>query len=287
MKTNLLLSAVLIFLFSIPASQAEINCSVSSPGFAVSYTGTLAITQTNFTLNCSRQSGDPSVSTYSIRPNNGLSPSGSQNRSSLVVSRLNYEEYQDSICSTLWRPTGGTGDISGVIDFGGDLGVSEIADFWACIPAGQPYAVGTYTDTVTMTFTYDNGTEDVVDFANHQVSITTIDSCTISSAPANISFTYTAFQNTASNSSSSFGATCSVGTTYSISTDSAGGVISGLNYSLQINTVSSGGSNPLGATGNGVQQNFFINASMPANQSGACTTAGCMDSHSHTLTLSF
>ena len=275
----------MLLLFCTHGAVAAINCSISSPGISSAYTGTLNINQTSFTINCTRLSGDPATSDYTVHPDNGINAVGQVNRTTQGANYLSYEEYQDSICSAAWQPTGG--GISGTINFGSALGISVTRDYWGCIPAGQAYAVGAYSDTVLMTLTYNDGTGDVVTTGGHQVTISTSASCSITTAPGTMNFSYTALQATSSSAATTFGTTCSIGTAYSISVTSSGGVISGLQYSLRINTTNSGGSNPLGSSGSGVQQNFYINGAMPAGQAGSCGTASCQDSTIHTLLITY
>lgn len=280
--------AALLFLSATQLAHAAISCSVSSPGFSGTYTGTLSITQTNLTVNCSRLASDPATSAYSIRPDNGIYASGQQNRGAVSTYFLNYEEYQDSSCSTIWRSSGGAGNaISGTVSFGTSLSASVNRNYWGCVPASQTRAAGTYTDTVIMTLTYNNGTSNVTATGTHSVAILSPASCTFSTAPGMINFAYTAMQAPIATANTTFGTTCTVLSTYSISITPGSDVVSGLNYSLRLNTTSSGGSNPLGSTGTGVQQIFYINGTMPASQAGACATGNCVASRVHTLTLSF
>ena len=72
-----------------------------------------------------------------------------------------------------------------------------------------------------------------------------------------------------------------------MSVTAAGGVASGVNYGLNVNTSASGGSNPLGSVGTGTVQTFFINGSAPAGQAGSCGTGSCVTSQSHSLVITF
>jgi spore coat protein U-like protein len=285
MKACAALVLLVMLLLDTPSAHGAISCSVSSPGISTTYSGALSINQTSVVINCTRLSNDPATSAYSLAPDNGINASGQLNRAVNGVHYLAYEEFQDSICSTSWQSPGS--GMSGTIDFGSALGVTVTRDYWACIPAGQIYAVGSYSDTVITTLTYNDGTSDLVTTGGHQVTILTTPSCSISTAPGTISFGYTALQNTATSGNTTFGTTCSAGTSYSISVDSDDGVISGLQYQLRINTSTSGGSNPLGSSGTGVEQNFYINGTMPAGQAGSCSTASCQDSTIHTLLITY
>ncbi|MES2625707.1 MAG: spore coat protein U domain-containing protein [Pseudomonadota bacterium] len=277
-------SLVLLLMLSSANVFGAINCSVSSAGINTAYTGALSINQTTLDITCTRLSGDPATSAYSVSADNGINAVGQVNRASLGGNYLSYQEFQDSICGTNWQPGS---DIAGSINFGSALAVSVTVDYWACLPAGQVYAVGSYNDTVLMTLTYNDGIGDVTTTGGHQVTIITSPSCSISTAPGVIAFSYTALQNSATSTSTTFGTTCSIDTSYSISVDTADGVISGLQYSLRLNTADTGGSNPLGSSGTGVEQNFYINGTMPASQAGSCTSANCQDSVVHTLLITY
>lgn len=266
-------------------AQAAINCNLSSPGASSNYDGSAVTAQSSFTINCTRLSNDPSSSSFTLRPNNGLNASGQSNRAAFSGNFLNYGEYIDSACASPWRASGNSRTaITGTITFVGTaLTTTTNGNFWVCIPAAQTYVAGNYTDTVTMTLTYGSSTTT----ATHPISISTQSNCSISSPPGTVSFTYTALQQSASTASSTFSTTCTNTVSYSMTVSSEGGVVSGLNYSLKLNTTSSGGSNPLGSTGTGGVQTFYINGTMPANQAGTCGTGGCTASQSHSLTISF
>lgn len=276
----------LLLLLATPTAEAAISCSISSPGFSANYSGALTITQTALTINCNRLSTDPANSAYSVRPTNGAHNAGQQNRAALSTYFLNYEEYQDSTCATLWKPSGGA-TISGTIRFGASLTASAVKNFWGCVPASQTYAAGLYTDTVTMTLTYNNGTSNVNVTGTHAANITTPNACSINTSPTSLAFTYTARQAAAVVRNTTFKTICTILGTYSMSITPVGGVVSGLNYALLLSTASTGGSMPLGSTGTGAQQTFYINGTMPANQAGACATASCNGTQTHTLTVSF
>ena len=63
------------------------------------------------------------------------------------------------------------------------------------------------------------------------------------------------------------------------------GVVSGLNYTLQINgqTPPVNNRNP----GPGLAQTHTINGSMPAGQAGTCSTGTCTGTQAHTLTITY
>lgn len=267
--------------------RAAISCNIASPGISTNFDGEESIAQSEFTISCSRLSSDPSTSGYEVRADNGVNSSGQQNRARLTSYFLDYEEYKDSSCLTLWSHVGVGSGISGTINFGTALSVSVSGDYWACFPASQSYAAGSYFDTVTMTLEYDTGSGNTTVTATHEVFVGAPPSCSFTTAPGDINFNYTALQASSAQANTTFGITCTVQASASMGLTPAAGVISGLNYELQLNSTSNGGSNPLGTSGTGAQQLFYINATMPGGQAGECGTGNCVDSNVHTLTLTF
>ncbi len=291
MKTKLIIWLATIFLLgTVNVAQAAISCLVSSPGITTSYEGALVIAQSSFTINCTRALSDPGTTEYSLRPNHGINGSGAQNNAAFVAQLLPYKEYKDSGCVTQWRATGNAaGAFEGTATFI-NTSATVNGSFWVCINAGETYSSGLYIDTVTMTLSYNNGTGNKLNASandTHPISINTVPSCTISSAPGNLNFSYTAFQGTASTASTSFSTTCTTSLGYSMSVTAASGVASGVNYGLNLNTSASGGSIPLGSVGTGAQQTFYINGSAPAAQAGTCGASGCSASQSHSLIITF
>ena len=69
--------------------------------------------------------------------------------------------------------------------------------------------------------------------------------------------------------------------------DATVGVVTGLNYALALNTVNTGGVNPLTSVGNGLAKTFFINGTMAAGQAGACAAAACTGTQARTLTITY
>jgi spore coat protein U-like protein len=271
-------------------SHAAINCSISSPGISSVYTGAFVVTQSFFTISCTRAAADPLTSVYSVTPDNGLYNAGPNNRAALGANRLNHEDWQDSACSVDWRSAPPSAvPISGTVDFGNaaTLSTQAVRNFWVCIPAAQTYAAGIYTDLVTLTLTYNNGSVNTNALGTYPINISTQPTCSISAPPATLSFDYTSFQNNPALASSNFGTTCSLDMPYTLSLGSAFGVLSGLNYTLGINNIASGGGVSLNSTGTGVEQTFYINGTMPESQAGTCSTATCSATQGRTLTISF
>jgi spore coat protein U-like protein len=225
---------------------------------------------------------------YTVTPSNGLNASGSQNRASFSGQFINYDFYTDSACTIPWS---GSGTI--VLPGGGGSNQTQTLNYYGCVPASQPVlpAAGTYADTVTMTLAVPDPAVTITG-ANPRsftVGVTVNATCTLSTPPGSVNFgTYTAFQGSASTANTTFRTTCTTSTPYTMSLDTTGGVVSGLNYSLLLNTTGSGGTHPLGpVSGTGVPQTFYINGTMPANQAGTCPTGICAGTNTHTLTISY
>jgi len=272
-------------------AEAATSCTISTAPteFMAVYSSTANVrVNTSVTVTCRTTSGTQTVN-FSLTPNNGLSPSGTQNRAKLGGNSLNYDFYTNNACTSAW--TGASNTIIATT-----TGVGYTITLRQCVKPTTPApTAGYYTDSETFTLT--TSTPGVTITGSNPwvfpVSIGVPTSCQIKTPPGNINFgTYTAFSATPLTTSGSFATRCTannLGMTLSIGT-TAGGVIpgTGLNYSLAINTTSSGGSNPLTSTsGSTGTQTFYINGTMPAGQAGTCTTGSCSGSDTRTLTITY
>ncbi|HXS54288.1 MAG TPA: spore coat protein U domain-containing protein [Usitatibacter sp.] len=277
MRTVLRLVLLAAAAFFAPLVQAAYSCTVSSPGFSAAYDPTSPstnITQTSFTITCSRTLSDPNTMNWQNAANNGQFPTGgNRNRAAFGASRIGYDVYHDSGCGTQWR--GGGSSISGTLNFGGSTVASMNVTYWACIPAGQAgLPAGTYTDTVTMTLTYPGGNTT----GQFGVAIATPAQCSLSSAPGDVVFTYVSL-GAAANASTSYGVTCTSFLPYTMALDATSGTVIGLNYTLALSAMS--------ATGTGSQQSYSISGNIAAGQAGTCAAATCTASQARTLTVSY
>jgi len=264
------------------AAHGAISCTFSATGWTTAYVPSTAatnITQSTITVTCQRNAlFDGTTANFTISANNGTHAAGQQNRAQLnAANRINYENYQDSGCGTVWNATGG-GRISGSITaLTGFTPKTTTISFWGCVPGSQTgHAAGTYTDTVTMTLNYGGATNPTATFP---VAIVTPASCTISTAPGAVAFTYSAFQASAANASTTFQVTCTNLLPYTMALDATTAVIAGLQYSLSLSGA--------GATGTGAAQNYTITGTMPADQAGTCVTSSCATTQVRTLTISY
>ncbi|HLX24895.1 MAG TPA: spore coat protein U domain-containing protein [Usitatibacter sp.] len=263
-------------------AHAAITCTFSSTGWSTAYvptTATTNTTQSTVQVTCQRNAGgDGTTVNFTISVNNGLHAAGAQNRAQLnATNRINYENYQDGGCGTIWGNPAAqriSGSITGLTGF---APMSTNVSFWGCVPGSQTgLAAGTYTDTVTMTLRYGGATNPTATFP---VTIVSPASCTISTAPGTVSFTYSAFQAAVSNASTNFGVTCTNLLPYTMALDATTAVIAGLQYSLALSSSS--------ATGTGAAQAYTVDGTMPANQAGTCGTGSCATTQPRTLTISY
>lgn len=281
------------------SAQAVITCSVSSPGFNAGYVPsntTTSVTSTTFDVTCTRDNqGGPATATvqYNMSVNNGINPLGTQNRAVRAGNFLNYHLATDSACAIQW--SGATTIPSNIYSFSlpKNSTVTNTFVFYGCILPGLATlpTEGIYTDTVTLIFTPGKATG-ASSFigSSFPVAIVAPATCNITTLPSNINFSYTAFSPAPVLANASIGVKCSVSLAYSITLDTNVGVLTGLNYTLALNTTANtGGLNPLTSVGTGVPQTFFINGNMGAGQAGACNSsaAACTGSHVHTLTVTY
>lgn len=287
-------------LLALPAlpdtAQAAIFCNVSSPGFLSGYVPanvTTSITSTTFTVTCSRDNAPgPANATvqYQLAADNGLNALGTQNRAGLAGSFLNYHLSTDPACATPWKGATAIPIPAASFPLAKNSTASFTHSYFGCILPGQLVLPpeGTYSDTVTMTFALAKA-PGASTFTGSSFPVTLIApaSCSMTTPPSNIAFTYTAFSPAAVLANSTFGVTCTTSLAYTMSLDATVDVLTGLNYSLALNTTGTGGVNPLASVGTGVAQTFFVNGTMAAGQAGTCATATCTGTQIRTLTITY
>jgi spore coat protein U-like protein len=294
LKSILWLGTLALLVF-VTSAQARVTCTVNSPGFATAYPmsgGALNITATNFTVTCTNNRRRARTVTYQVGVNNGANAVGTQNRARRGGSRLNYDLYSDLGCTNQWQNTAvGNRIPAPAVTFTSTPGIPDVRtfSFYGCVPAGLTVpATGTYTDTVTMSFTGSvSGGGITFTPGTFPVSIIAPATCSFSQMPGDIAFSYTSFSATDVLANTSFQATCTNLLPYTIALDATSGVVTGLNYSLALNTVGTGGANPLTSRGNGVAQTYFVNGTIVAGQSGTCTAGICTGSQIHSLTITY
>jgi spore coat protein U-like protein len=252
------------------------------------------ITATSFSVTCTKDNaGRRATSTvsYQVTAGNGLQPTGTQNRAVKGASFLNYSVATNAACTTPWKGATALPAPAATFTMAMNTTVTNTYTFYGCIPAGQAAAapVGNYTDTVTLTIARPGGGGGRITFTNGTFPVTIVApaSCTLTTPPGAVAFTYAAFSKTAALSSSTYGVTCSSLLPYTMTLDATVGVVAGLNYTLALNTTGTGGVNPLTSTGTGAAQSFFINGTMAAGQAGTCAAKTCTGTQARTLTISY
>lgn len=275
-----------IFLLTCPLAQAVISCTgpVSS-GFSTSYAPTQTvpnITQGTITFNCTRSAGGDST-TVIIQNDLGIHAVGTISRAKSGGNFIQYNNYQDSACSTLWGNT-----------IASSISVTLLpvltsqplnASFWGCITlAGQAVPARTYTDTVTMGV-YTTGGTGISPLSTFPVSILNPATCNITSV-ANVAFgTYVALRSTPLVSpTANVVMNCTTDLPYSLALDATTGLIAGVGLNYSLATSWTAGSQ---LRGTGPGQTFTMTGTLPANQAGTCSTGSCSGSDTRTLTVTY
>lgn len=287
MKLNCSMRLLVALALFWPAAwaHATITCTVTSPGFSTSYNATdvsTTVVQTYFTVGCTRGvAGDPTSVSYSVEASNGLNPSGTGNRAYLGTNPINYDLYRDSGCSSQWNRNNGArlpNPFPGTITLSGYVTTSVDVSYWGCVPAGQTTATnGIHTDTVTI-YLYQGTSNTLLDTGIFPVNIYVGATCSITTAPGNITFNYTSF-GPAANAGATFGATCTNQLPYTMALDATSGTLLGMNYSLSLSATS--------GTGTGAALTYAISGTMAAGQAGTCAAGTCSASQARTLIISY
>lgn len=119
--------------------------------------------------------------------------------------------------------------------------------------------------------------------ANFNVTATLTSKCEITTAPADVAFTYTSFQAGIQNSTGGvFEVRCTNSLPYSLSVSPTTGTVIGLNYSISVPAAS--------FTGTGLNVSHTVSGTMAADQAGTCNAsppATCAGSNVHTLTVTY
>lgn len=285
LKSTQLLVAMALFCCTF-SCWAALTCTAPvSTGFSTAYapTGVVPnVTQGTVTFNCTRTKASDATSVL-LRATNGANASGVQNRAKSGANRISYEVYKDSACSAVWSSLSLADYMT--VPLTNTVGTQSLTvSYWGCITlASQVVAAGTYTDTVTMRVRNIANTAWIASNGTFPVSIKNPATCLMTTMPGNVVFNYTAFSASAVNTSSTFAVNCTLNLPYTMSLDTSSGVVSGLNYALQINSMAS----PVGSRGTGAVQTHAINGTMPSGQAGTCSTSLCTGSQTHTLTITY
>jgi hypothetical protein len=106
--------------------------------------------------------------------------------------------------------------------------------------------------------------------------------CEITTAVADLAFSYTSFQTTAATGTGGgFSVRCTTNLPYTLSVTATSGTVIGLAYTLALSAA--------GGTGAGLTAaSYNVTGNMASGQSGICaTTAACTGTAAHTLTVTY
>lgn len=261
------------------------SCSITmNPGFTSFYDPAAATPTDNVssvTIYCTRTATETTV-WFALKANNGLWSTGSTNRAASAANAfVNYDVYRDTARTQPWGQRNAV-DINGQLDVSSGTG-SATVPYYSRIPAGQTgVAAGVYADTVTVTLMYGTKSNQInltAPTSTFPVQIMVSPACQFSTPPGTIAFAYTSFQGTSASASTPFAVLCSNGLPYTLSLDSGGGTLLGINYTLALSATA--------ATGTGLSQAYTVNGSIAGGQAGTCATATCSASQVHTLTITY
>ena len=288
MKMLLRLMMLIALVLGGTGAHAAITCtSLTSAGFTTAYVPNSTVSlQLSFTITCNRGStSDPTSLSYSVKADNGVNQQGNSNanRAALTLggttSYINYDVYTPSCGTTQWK---NNVTISGTVNWTSTQtgNSTDSQPFWGCIVLAQnPTAAGSYTDTITITATYNPGTGNTTVAGTVPVTIYAPANCVINPAPGNVNITYPAFSVSPVSSTTTFGATCTSPMPYSLAVSPVSGTLAGVNYNVTLSAAS--------ATGSGTLQTYTITVTAPPGQGGTCAGATCTATQTHTLTVTY
>ncbi len=287
------------------AAHAAITCgtmSTTSASFAyvantnngsAGQSGLNNVVMNTVSVTCTRDSNNPSIVRLGVA--NGLSPAAGTNRARYLATSnlISYNTFKDAACANALTDANNGQRLT--YNMNAPVGTPELItyNFYTCIETAQPltsFPSGSYTDTANVNLRY--GSAPVDQTVGMNVTIFAPAACSISGLPAtnSIALTYTALQALAAFNSVSFNANCTNQLPYSLSLDSAFGVVGGVNYQLGITLTAPGSSTALGgATATDVggalgTKVHYINAAMAPGQAGQI---GALTSNAHTLTITY
>jgi spore coat protein U-like protein len=146
----------------LPAGAQAYSCSVTAPG-AVNFgaynpsSGTPLLASTTTTLTCTHVSGGAQSIDYTMTLTNGNSGNCNARTLTRPGDSLSYNIYQDSIAGGVWGNAGCATFPSGTIRVtnGAPNNVKSVTvTLYGQVPISQFVSSGTYSDTLTLTFTY-------------------------------------------------------------------------------------------------------------------------------------
>jgi spore coat protein U-like protein len=293
---HIVLKFLLLAALTAGGSAHAVICNVTATSVPLSTlyaTGTATRVAGTISGSCQRETGDAARPYIYIGVNQGEPPAGRAMTRQNGTQTLTYEIYHRTYGSGLW--TEGTGVTSTSTTNGGVLyrmannATAQAFSFpyYFQIPTpqtGRP--AGIYDDlavsvTVRLSTAGGSATGAILAATSFGVSASIQHSCYFSSLPTPLIINYTSFTATPATGSSNFQLSCTYNTPYTLALNTTTGTLVGVSYSLAVS--------PPSGTGTGSGQNFSVNGSAAAGQSGICAGASCSstDSTSHSVIVSF
>jgi spore coat protein U-like protein len=258
-------------------AQAQVSCTANATGVNDIYTRARLRLVGQVSVNCTRTGGATTQNIF-IGMDQGEPPTNRDLISQTTPAQtLVYEIFRNNNYTGRWTVTNG---VTLAFNFASGNNQSQTAPYYFQIAANITRNPGVYDDTRTLTVRLNNNAGAVLSTSTFTPSANILSLCYFSSAPTALAMNYTSFAAAASTGSSNFGVICTLSTPYSLSLDATTGTLLGLNYTLALSGT--------GATGTAFQQNFTVNGSIAAGQTGTCASgSGCTASQARTLTIAY
>lgn len=292
---HLLLKFLFLAAFAAGGSVQAVTCNVTATSVPLSTlyaTGTATQVTGTISGSCTKQTGDVARPYIYIGINQGEPPAGRAMTRQNGTQTLIYEIYHRTYGSGLWTEAAGVPSTSstagGVVYRMANNATAQTFSFPYYFLISTPQAgkpAGIYDDlavTVTLRESAAGGsaTGATLAFTSFGTSASIQHSCYFSSTPTPLAINYTSFTPTTAAGSANFQLNCTYSTPYTLAIGPfSTGTLLGVNYALSISAPS--------GIGTGGGQNFTVNGSAVAGQSGSCATASCSSSQTHTVTVSF
>jgi len=263
--------------------QAAATCTATTSPMTITYPSpVLTAVPGTLTISCITGNGpSPITMTYSI---NAAPPAA-------AASDLQYVLKTPTCSGSLWDS--GT-PITGSFSMLKNSNTSVTVPFSGCAAADQYPNLSVISYTVPITGTVTSSAGPAPTFTPSSFTLTTslppgsTTACALTALPGPITIDYNAFSATAINKNTSFGLVCSPGLSPTMSIDATADGVTGLNYTLGLDTVpGTSGTNPFYATGMGYSVTYYINVSMAAGQAGTCTNINCSNTNNHLLIINY
>lgn len=258
-------------------AAAQVSCSAAAASVSGIYSRALLRIVGQVTVSCSRAGGATTQNIF-IGMDQGEPPTNRDLINQTTPAQtLVYEIFRNNNFTGRWTVNNG---ITLAFNFASGNNQVQSVPYYFQIAANITRAPGVYDDTRTVTLRLNNNAGAVLGSTAFTPTASILSLCYFSSAPTALAMSYTSFAAAPSTGSSNFGVICTLSTPYTLALDAPGGTLLGLNYTLALSGT--------GATGTAFQQNFTVDASIAAGQTGTCATgSGCTASQARTLTITY